>query len=247
MIVVNESFARMNFKDREAIGSQLKMGNDLSEVVGVVGDTQQKAGWGSFGPMAPVPTIYIPASQGFFSIFASKWIVRTQATDPNIERQIEQAVRSVDPLLPIASFQTLQSVKTEAFAWQEFLAATIGIAAALALALSTIGMYAMISNSVVERTREFGIRMALGATMSQTIHSAARPGLICAAVGLICGVVAARLENKLLEGLLWGVTTTDTTTFLIVPFIVLIIATAASIIPALRITGLDPALTLRQE
>src|SRR6185295_15621995 len=164
--------------------------------------------------------------------------VRTQAPDPGIEKQIEQAVASVDPLLPIASFQTLQSIKTQAFAWQEFLAATIGIAAALALTLSIIGMYAMISNSVVERTREFGIRMALGATLAQTIRSAAKPGLICAAIGLISGMVAARIEHKLLEGLLWGVTTTDTVTFFIVPTLVLIIAAAASIIPALRITGL---------
>jgi ABC-type antimicrobial peptide transport system permease subunit len=123
----------------------------------------------------------------------------------------------------------------------------MGIAAVLALFLSIVGTYAMISNAVAERTREFGIRLALGATVAQTIRAAARPGLICASVGLLAGVVAARLETKLLEQLLWGITPTDFLTFFIVAAAVLTVAILASVIPALRISRLDPAQTLRQE
>jgi len=138
-------------------------------------------------------------------------------------------------------------LNVRSLALQRFTAALLAITAGLALLLAGIGTYAMISNSVVERTREFGIRMALGATLAQTVRSAARPGILCAVAGLAVGVTAARLETKLLDGLVYGVTTTDSTTFLVVPIVVLIVATAASVIPALRIIGLDPAQTLRQE
>jgi len=202
--------------------------------------------------MGQVPSAYVPATQvkgmvGGHIWYSPRWIIRTHGPQGNLQQQIDDAVRSVDPLLPIASFQTLHEVKARAFAWNQFLAASIGFAASLALLLSIIGTYAMISNSVVERTREFGIRMALGATLAQTVRSAARPGILCAVAGLAVGVTAARLETKLLDGLVYGVTTTDSTTFLVVPIVVLIVATAASVIPALRIIGLDPAQTLRQE
>jgi predicted permease len=247
--VVNEAFVKLYYRTEDPIGNSIRFfGNVNKEIVGVVGDTQQKAGWGRFGPMGSVPSVYLPTSQLSFSMPGlPKWIVRTQGANIDLRRQIENAVKLVDPLLPMATFQTVDEIKRAAFSWQEFLATSMGFAAVLALLLSIIGTYAMISNSVAERTKEFGIRMALGATVAQTIHSAARPGMICAAVGLFAGIIAARFETKLLDGLIWGVKTTDLTTFISIPFGVLIIAAFASIVPALRISRLDPAQTLRQE
>jgi len=252
VIVVNDAFARLHFNSEDPIGAQLELAGENRQIVGIVGNVQQQAGWGNYGPMGQVPSAYVPATQvkgmvGGHIWYSPRWIIRTHGPQGNLQQQIDDAVRSVDPLLPIASFQTLHEVKARAFAWNQFLAASIGFAASLALLLSIIGTYAMISNSVVERTREFGIRMALGATLAQTVRSAARPGILCAVAGLAVGVTAARLETKLLDGLVYGVTTTDSTTFLVVPIVVLIVATAASVIPALRIIGLDPAQTLRQE
>jgi putative ABC transport system permease protein len=253
VMLVNDAFVRQHYATEDPIGAAMRMNDETRQIVGIVGNVQQQAGWGQFGPMAPVPSVYIPASQltsGYLTVhvwFSPKWVIRFHGSSGNLQQQVDEAVRSVDPMLPIASFQTLQDVKAQAFAWNQFLATALGLGAALALLLSITGMYAMISNSVVERTREFGIRMALGATIGQTIRTAVKPAVICSIVGLAGGVIAARLETKLVEGLVYGVTPTDLSTFLLVPVAVLIIATVASIIPALRITGVDPALTLRQE
>jgi ABC-type antimicrobial peptide transport system permease subunit len=203
--------------------------------------------------MGQVPSAYIPAAQAsagylaFHVWHSPSWIVRTHGSQANLQQEIEEAVRSVDPMLPIAAFQSLEDVKAKAFAWNRFLAVSLGLGAGIALLLSIVGTYAMISNSVVERTREFGIRMALGATLPQTIHSAARPGVVCAVVGLVAGIVAARAESQLLQGLIYGVTTTDVKAFIALPLCVLVIAILASLLPALRLARVDPALTLRQE
>jgi predicted permease len=253
VMVVNDAFVRMHFRNEDPIGVNLEMNGQTREIVGVVGNVQQQAGWGEYGPMGQVPSAYIPAGQAsagylaFHVWHSPSWIVRTQGAQVNLQQEIQDAVRAVEPMLPIASFQSLEDVKATAFAWNRFLALSLGLGAAIALLLSIVGTYAMISNSVVERTREFGIRMALGATLLQTIRTAARPGIVCALVGLVAGIAAARAENKLLQGLIYGVTTTDMRTFLVVPLTVLVIAMIASVLPALRIVRVDPVQTLRHE
>ncbi len=248
VVVVNDAFVRKYYAAEDPIGAQLVLAGKTWQIVGVAGDTQQRAGWGQYGPMAAIPSIYLPAAQAVPGMGRlPNWIIRTRSREPNIQRQVEQIVQGVDPLVPFTSFQTLDAVKQSAFSWQQFLALAMGAAAFLALLLSSIGIYAMISNAVAERTREFGIRMALGSTVTQAIRSAALPGLASTAIGLCVGIMAARLETNLLQGLLWGVTATDRATYLAVGAGVLLIALFASVMPALRLSRLDPAETLRQE
>ena len=256
VMVVNRAFVDLHFKSEDPIGAQVKFrfGEGTREIVGIVEDVLQQAGWGNYGPMGRVPTAYFPTTQisdeAYRQMHVSatpSWIVRTRGPQIGLQKQIEEAVRSVDPLLPVASFHSLDEIKLRALAMQRFMPTLIGIAAGLALLLAAIGTYAMISNAVAERTREFGIRLAMGATVGQAIQTSARPGLLCAAAGLAVGLILGKLGTRFLQGMLYGVTPADSVTYIGVGLGVLLIVAIASLIPALRITKLDPAQTLRQE
>jgi ABC-type antimicrobial peptide transport system permease subunit len=115
------------------------------------------------------------------------------------------------------------------------------------LLLAVVGLYGLISQSVVERTRELGIRLALGASVARAVRDAAVPGVSLALAGVAAGCVFAGLAVRVLQHLLWGVSTTDPLTFLSVTFGLMLVAVFASIIPALRIARLNPSDTLRDE
>src|SRR5439155_26939239 len=144
------AFVRMHVRNEEPIGAVVLFGKQERQIVGVVGDVLQQAGWGNFGPIGKVPTAYVPVTQMSGSLellhtwFSPNWVVRTAGPQIGLQRQIEEAVRSVDPLLPIASFKTIDGIKLQTFAWQRFMSTLLGIAAGLALLLASIGTYAMI-------------------------------------------------------------------------------------------------------
>jgi hypothetical protein len=250
-VVANSAFVRANFQNSDPLAAELGLGSpkDLAQIVGVVGDVQQRAGWGSFGPMGPVPTIYLPAAQGTVGVgyFSPKWIIRTRGPVQNVEQQMRAAVASVDPLLPLSSFRTLDEIKAKAFAFQGSMALLLSIAAGLALFLAVCGIYAMMANAVTERSREFGIRMALGSTPAEAVRSGARPGILSAAIGTVTGLGVSMWAVRALQSIVWGVRPLDPTTFVAVALIVVIVAVLASIVPALRIAQVNPADTLRQE
>lgn len=179
--------------------------------------------------------------------FSPSWIVRSSRPPGDLQRAVESITRSVDPLLPISAFRTLDEVKIRSLGWERFLASLLSLLAALAAVLAIVGVYSMIANSVVERTRGLGIRMAIGATASEAVASAARPGFILAIIGIAAGCALAQFGVKFLDRMLWGVRPTDVTTYAAVIGGVLVLAGLASLIPSLRIARLNPADTLRQE
>jgi len=160
-------------------------------------------------------------------------------------RQMQQAVESVDPLLPVAKFRTLDEVRGEAVATPRAQAQLLGTLAGLALLLAAVGLYGLVASSVAERTRELGIRLALGATSRQAIAAAAMPGLVLAGVGVVVGGVAARLTVSTLRHLVWGVSVADPLTFIAAIATVLGVALIATLVPALRIARLNPIKALR--
>jgi len=246
--VVNEAFAKMYFRNEDAIGARVHVFGEDLEIVGIAGDVLQQAGWGNFGPIGRVPTIYIPAAQpGPAGLRAPSpsWVVRTWQPAAQMQKQIEQVVQSVDPLLPVAAFRSLQELNVRSLGLQRFTAALLAITAGLALLLAGIGTYAMISNSVAERTREFGIRLALGATLGQAVRESAAAGWVCALIGSAIGLILARMGTGMLRGMLYGIAPVDLPTYVVVAAAVLAIATLASLLPALKILKVDPAETLR--
>ena len=252
VIVVNQAFVSRHSPDEEPIGRQVQSGGVARTIVGVVGDVQQKTGFGSSGPFRAAPASYVPASQisnGFVTMvhtwFSPSWIVRLAGPQEGIVAQMQQAVESVDPLLPVAKFRTLDEVRGEAVATPRAQALLLGTLAGLALLLAAVGLYGLVASSVAERTRELGIRLALGATSRQAIAAVALPGLALAGVGAAVGGVAARLGASTLQHLVFGISVADPATFVVAIGTVLGVAAVATLVPALRIVRLNPIKALR--
>jgi putative ABC transport system permease protein len=252
VIVVNQAFVARNSKDQDPIGRQMMSGSVTRTIVGIVGDIQQKAGWGNFGPVAAVPASYIPAAQtddAFLKMvhawFAPSWFVRLRAPQTGIVAEMSRAVEAVDPLLPFAKFRTIDDVRGEAIATPRARAVLLGTLAGLALLLAAVGLYGLVTNTVAERRRELGIRIALGASSRQAIASAAAPGLLLAMAGMAIGGVAARLGASTLQHLVFGISVADPTTFAVAIGTVLGVTAIATLVPALRIVRVNPSNALR--
>ena len=179
--------------------------------------------------------------------FAPSWIVRSSLDGPQIAKAIEEATRSADPMLPMAAFSSINDLKSNALTLQRFLAVLAGSIAALAMILSAMGIYGLISNLVTERTKELGIRMALGSSIGGAIKVALRPGLIWVLTGLAVGTAASLGIERFLKSYLWGVQPGDPMTLIGVGLGLLLATALASLIPASRIARLNPADTLRSE
>jgi predicted permease len=252
VVIVSEAFVRRFSSNESPIGRQFA-GNPARTVVGVVGDIQVKAAFGNAGPIAAVPAAYVPASQvnaAFLKMvhtwFSPSWFVRAAGTPHDLVANMQRAVQAVDPLLPFAKFRTLDDVRGEAVATPRAQATLLGALAGLALLLAAVGLYGLVANSVAERTRELGIRLALGASSRQTVMAAAAPGIALALAGVALGLGAARLGATALQHLVWGVSVTDPVTFVVAAGSVLLVALVAALAPALRISRLNPIRALRQ-
>ncbi len=253
--IANEAFVAMYFGDRPAIGELVRLGQDAVQIVGVSASVQQRrAGWGRFGPVAPVPNLYIPAAQTsdrFLALvhtwFSPSWIVRSARPGGEVVAAIEETMRAADPMLPIAAFRSFDELKHESLATQQLLGGLVGALGALALALTALGIYGLLANLVGERSRELGIRMALGSTVARAIRTAVRPALVWVAAGLAAGAALAIPASGVLRSFLWEVTTLDPATLAGVGLGFIATALAASAAPALRILRLNPAETLRGE
>ena len=254
VIVVNEDFARRYLHDASPVGRQIEIADERVQIVGVVANFQQRPGWGDGGPVSTLPTVFIPISQGPDGLvqtahtwFSPKWVVRAHGGQEGLIPAMRRIVQSVDPQLPFASFSSMDEVKMRTLAMQRFQAVLLAVLAGLALTLAAVGLYGVISTSVVERTRELGIRMALGATVVELVRSVMLTGVMLAGVGIVVGVVLARALARYMEHLVYGTTPTDTATFVETGILLLVVAVVASVLPALRVTRLNPAQTLRAE
>lgn len=253
--IVNQAYAKKYFPEKDPIGESISQGNDRREIVGLVRDVPMKGGLGGYdAPLTPIPVLFIPAAQasdGLLNLvhvwFSPSWIVRSAAPLPDTMAGMQNAMQSVEPLLPFAGFRSLNEVKSTTLAQQRFQAMLMSMLAGLALLLAGIGIYGLIAYSVTERTREFGIRMALGATVWQSVKAVALPGIALAAVGCVLGVAGASGLVRLLQNMIWGVRTTDAITFLGTALLLFLVAAAASFLPARRLARLNPAETLRNE
>jgi predicted permease len=255
IVVVSRAFAEKYLKGRNPLGHHVSLGGKAREIVGVTGDIQQHSGIsGGMGPIAIEPTVYVPVAQlndGFVQMvhtwFSPKWAIRTSGPDARLTEQVRAALAAVDPLLPIARFRTVEEFAGQYTQGQRYLAALFSMLAGLALLLSAIGLYGLVSQSVVQRRHELGIRLALGATVGQTIGSVMRPGVTLAMAGIAAGLVLSTGAAKLMKSLIFGVRENDPWTFAAVAGVLLVVAAAASLGPALRILRMDPAETLRSE
>jgi predicted permease len=254
--IVNEEFVRRFYKDKDVIGLHIRVAGAPREIVGVVGNARaSSSGLGGDGSPLIIPfVVYVPAAQTSAAFmkqvhvwFSPAWVIRSSAPVTSVVESVRQAFAAVDAMLPIAKVEAMSHVQSASLAGQRFMMSLVAGLGVVALLLAAIGIHGLIASTVSERTRELGIRLALGATSSQIIRDIVVPGLIVAAIGVAIGAVAALATVRLLETFLWGVTPTDPLTFAGVIALLLAVALIASVIPALRVLRLDPALTLRAE
>ena len=173
--------------------------------------------------------------------------VRSSLSTVQVSDAIRRAVAAVDPLLPIASVRTMSEVRAASLGQQRLLTTLLLSLAVAALIVAAIGIHGLIAASVTERTREMGVRLALGSTLGQALQTLALPGVLLAAIGTAAGLLGAAAAIPLIRHFVWGVSLSDPLTYAGVAFVILIVATVASVAPALRILRLDPATTLRQD
>ncbi|MCG8459795.1 MAG: ADOP family duplicated permease, partial [Holophagales bacterium] len=251
---INRTFVKTYLGDRNAVGTQIRLAGRSWTIAGIVGDTQQRPGWGKDERLASRATIYVPSSQasdGFLQLvhgwFQPSWIARAAVPGVDVAGRIRTAIAAVDPHLPVAETRTLESVRDQMLARERFQAALLSAAGALTLLLAAVGLGGLIASSVTERRRELGIRMALGATSGRALRSAILPGLALAGSGLAIGLPVAAAAAHTLRSVLVGVGALDPMTYLGVSALLLGVATLSSLLPALGILRLDPATTLRSE
>lgn len=253
VVVVNESFARKFMGTTNVVGRHISSAGTVSLIVGVVGDVTKKPGLFP-APLASEITYYMPAAQvdgrsaAMLHVwFQPSWIVRSQRPIAGLSESMQKAIASVDPQLPIASFHRLSDLQALALRQQRFEVLLLGTLATLALVLSLVGIYGLVSNMVVQRTREIGIRMALGSSVRQAMMEVGSSGIVAVSLGLAGGLALSAVSVRLIKSELYGVQTYDPLTFLAVLALLIIAATAATFLPTRRIANIDPASTLRAE
>jgi putative ABC transport system permease protein len=240
VVIVNEALVRRFFPDQEALAKHISRERrppSWLEIIGVVGDTRQ------FGLASPaMPELYQPAAWG-------RLILVVQATvDPaGLVTPLRREVAAMDRDLPLYSVQTMEDAVTHSSARMRSITALLGVFAGIALALAAIGVYGLVSFSLSRRQHEIGIRLALGATRGNVIVMALRDSMKLIAAGLLLGLMGAFALTRYVASLLFGVNPVDPVTFFAVPLFLAAVALAASYIPALQATAIDPAAALRHE
>jgi putative ABC transport system permease protein len=241
--IINQTMARRFWPDQDPIGKQIKLLEEegiVGTVVGVVGDTKQVA-----LNDQPTPQLYACYSQQ--PIYFATLIVRTNVEPMSLTEPVRQAIWHVDPDQPMWKIRSVDWLVERSVADRKFLLALMIMFAALALALTVIGLYGVISYLVNQRTQEIGIRMALGAQVHHILQLILKHGLALVSLGVVVGLIAAIVLTRLMANLLYGVTATDPLTFSAIALLLSFVALLACYFPARRAAHVDPVEALRAE
>jgi predicted permease len=240
--VINDTMARRLFPNQDPVGQHVRMGPNptgpWTTIVGVIGDIRH-------GGLEeePQPELYITAQQG---PPVSPFIVVRTTSDPSLMTETVRAeARRIDKDLPLYEMRTMSAMRAESVSTRRFILLIVGAFGVLALGLAAIGVYGVMSLIVSERTREVGVRLALGAQPAELLRMIIGQAAKLAAIGVVIGVVAAALLSPFLDSQLYGVRSADPLTFIVVPLALLATATLAALVPARKAMRVDPIAALR--
>jgi predicted permease len=243
--IINEMMARRFWPGEEVLGKRFKLGppqsaNPWLTVVGVVGDMRRES-----MERQPIAQIFLPYLQR--EERRMNLLVRTTGSPTQLAAAVRNEIRSIDKTVLVYGISTLENLLARAVATRSFQTWLLTLFSAVALLLAAVGIYGLIHQSVVLRTREIGTRIALGAQPRDILRLVVGQGMRLALFGIGAGWLAAFVLTRVLTGLLYGVTATDPMTFIAVPLLLLLVALLASYLPARRATRVDPMLALRHE
>src|SRR5262249_52213378 len=245
VIIVNQAFVHRFLPNENPMGQHFSLCwresmPNPGEVIGVVADARQ-ARMGS----NPEPTIFVSNIQS--PMYFAALVVRAQGEPRQILSSVESAIHRIDPEQAVSGIETLEDVMSDSVSQPRFQAMLLMVFAVVALALCTIGVYGVISYSVEQRTREIGIRMALGAGQASVVRLIVREALMLAGTGLIIGLLAASAVTRLLSSLLYEISPSDPFTLVTVSLVIVLSAAVASFLPTRRATKVHPMSALRYE
>jgi putative ABC transport system permease protein len=240
--VINEAFAKKMFGGEDPIGRQLRLGPSVplrqATIIGIVGDLRHQR-----LDVAPNPEIYVSSLQA--APYAPLLVIRTSADPAGLAAAIRAAAREVDPLLMPYNVRTMDELRAASVTPRIFLMALILGFGVLTLALAAIGVYGVLALIVAERTREIGIRLALGAEPGSLVALILKQALALTAAGIVAGVAMALLLSPLVSSQLYGVNAFDTPTIATVVAVLMTVSLIAAAVPAARVLRVDPVTTLR--
>ena len=248
--VINELAARRFFAGEDPIGKRVWFGggsnfdrpDSAAEIVGIVGDVAYQ----SLDERPMQPDFYTPYRQ--FTYASRAVLVRVRDADPaRIVPALRRAVRAADPELALYEVRTMEQRLGESWARRQLYTNLLGGFAAVAIILAAMGIYAVVAHSVAQRTREVGIRIALGASHPDVVALLVREGMALPLVGFAAGIGASLLLTRALASMLYGVTATEPIVFAAVTLLLAIVALAACYLPARRAISIDPLIALKGE
>ncbi len=249
--VVNQAFARKFYGGTNPVGRYI---NKDTMIVGEVADVSVASGLNPVAPLMSEQAMYIPAAQvnaGYLGLvhvwLQPDWVVRTAGPVQGLTAQMQRALASADPNLPASGFYGMKDLLARTLATQRIEVALLGAMAALALLLSAVGIFALVANMVAQRTREIGIRMALGSTVGQAMVQIGRSGAGASVLGLFLGLVLCAGALRVMRSVLYGVGVYDAPTLATVVLTLMLVTLLATTLPTLRIAKIDPANSLREE
>jgi putative ABC transport system permease protein len=242
-MLINEAFARQYFRGEDPLGKKLQLGwggDEPKEIVGVVGNVRHRG-----LDDQPRPEMYVPQAQ--FKTNDMTLLVRANTKPESLTQLITAEVRKLDPQLPLTDVKTLDQYRSDTVAMPRFNLLVLTLFAGLALALTVIGLYGVISYSVTQRTSEIGVRMALGAQPLDILRMILQQGMGLVFIGVAIGLAGAWAVTRVMSSLLFEVSTSDPLTFFSVALLLTVVALLASFLPAYRATKVDPVIALRYE
>ncbi|HYO11973.1 MAG TPA: ABC transporter permease, partial [Thermoanaerobaculia bacterium] len=242
--IVNDALARQHFPGEAPLGRRLRFGDEAVTIVGVVGSVRQ-AGL----DRDPLPEIYFPyaAPDAIGWLGDAVLVVRTAGPPESLADELRAAVRSVDPALPLYDVLTMEAVIEESLAGRRLNLWLLALFAGMALVLAAAGLYGVISYLVAQRTREIGVRIALGAQTRDVVGLVMRQGAGLTGAGIALGLLGAFAFTRVLESLLYGVSARDPLTYATLAAVLAAVALVATWLPARRASRVDPILAIRAE
>jgi putative ABC transport system permease protein len=248
VVIVNEALVRSHFAGRDPLHARMYLGNTPAEVVGVVGDVK------SHLDKPAEPGAFVPAAQASYdtSTLFEGWFPRTillhTGTDPlGVARSATETVAALDPTIPVGKVRSMDQVLVHSLALRSFMMSLLSLFAFLALILACVGIYGVISYLVAQRTREIGVRMAMGARPADVLRLVLSEGARLVIFGAILGGAAALALTRLLKDMLYGISATNPLILLSGIAVLVVVALAACYVPARRAMRVDPIIALRYE